>query len=636
VEKQTKINQCDRIKKNYRLQDRFLPVAGELDWPLFFTIVRRKIAKRKTVEELTQAALLNTYAPAGVLVDQLGNIHYVHGHTGLFLEPAQGYVGVSNILKMVRKKLRRDLNTTLYQAVTSRTAVASQPLSVTRNGETIALIIRVMPLLEKATSGQGEDFYLVIFEQHQEQNCNHNGSPESAGRKIEKLDPSAVSPELMAINNEIESKKMALSQLTSELEETRLELDLSRNKLHSVKATIYESETERQRLDEKVRESRAELEIISAELCDAQDQLEAISETIIPEWLPIVEAQDVITPEWLTEKQNRAVPQESLAKFDRVDQTCADQPARFDQDEIGDFERDTVNQLQAERLPEIDATAMNESENRPDRLELDSFAGDTTSPPVNEKGISFFAENKTKPLFPKTVGLSSENEADPVDTMVTNNELLFKDAADFKAAANHGYRHDNEIRSVSIPEGVEVIRRSMFYKCSQLEQVTVPSTLKAIEDFAFYGCEKLKKIDLTTCKVLEVIGTSAFEGCKSMVGIVIPDAMIEIEEAAFLGCEKMIAVEFQENNQLEILGSHVFKDCQQLKKIILPDQLKQIGISCFYGCENLTEIHLPQELETVGEYAFFGCNALTEIKLPNKKILKQAGFSVGFPEGIKI
>lgn len=544
MEKQTKINQCDRIKKNYRLQDRFLPVAGELDWPLFFTIVRRKIAKRKTVEELTQAALLNTYAPAGVLVDQLGKIHYVHGHTGLFLEPEQGYIGVSNILKMVRKKLRRDLNTTLYQAVTSRTAVASQPLSVIRNGETIALIIRVMPLLKKATSGQSEDFYLVIFEQHQEQhqeqNCNHNGSPELAGRKIEKLDPSAVSPELMAINNEIESKKMALSQLTSELEETRLELDLSRNKLHSVKATIYESETERQRLDEKVRESRAELEIISAELCDAQDQLEAIPETIIPEWLPIVEAQDVITPEWLTEKQNRAVPQESLAKFDRV------------------------------------------------------------------------------------------------DTMATNNELLFKDAADFKAAANHGYRHDNEIRSVSIPEGVEVIRRSMFYKCSQLELVTVPSTLKAIEDFAFYGCEKLKKIDLTTCKVLEVIGTSAFEGCKSMVGIVIPDAVIEIEEAAFLGCAEMKAVEFQENNQLEILGSHVFKDCQQLKRIILPDQLKQIGISCFYGCENLTEIHLPQELETVGEYAFFGCNALTEIKLPNKKILKQAAFSVGFPEGIKI
>lgn len=634
MEKQNKADRCDRIKKNYRLRDRFLPVAGELDWPLFFTIVRRIVPKKKTVEELTRAALLNSYAPAGVLVDHLGNIHYVHGHTGLFLEPAQGYAGVSNILKMVRKKLRRDLNTTLYQAVTSRTVVDSRLLSITRNGKTLDLMIRVMPLLKQASSGQDEDFYLVIFEQHQEQNCNHNGSPELAGRKVEN-ELSAVSPELMAINNEIESKKIALLQLTSELEETRLELDLSRNKLHSIKATIYESETERQRLVEKVRESRAELEIISAELCDAQDQLKTIPETIIPEWFPIVEEQDVITTEWLTEKQNQTAQQESLEKFDPADQTQSDDPAHFDQDEIEELEWDTVNQLQPKILPEIDETAMNEPENRPDR-ELGWSDQQVTRPTVNEKGISFFSQNKTKPFFPKTVGLSLENGVNPVDAMATNKELLFKDATDFKAAANHGYRHDNEIRSVSIPEGVEVIRRSMFYKCSQLELVTVPSTLKTIEDFAFYGCEKLNTIDLATCKVLEVIGTSAFEGCKSMVGIVIPDAVIEIEEAAFLGCEEMVTVEFQENNQLEILGSHVFKDCQQLKRIILPDQLKQIGISCFYGCENLTEIHLPQELETVGEYAFFGCNALTEIKLPNKKILKQAGFSVGFPEGIKI
>lgn len=49
--------------------------------------------KPQSVQELTQVALLNVYAPVAVLVDQLANIHYVHGHTGLFLEPAQELSG---------------------------------------------------------------------------------------------------------------------------------------------------------------------------------------------------------------------------------------------------------------------------------------------------------------------------------------------------------------------------------------------------------------------------------------------------------------------------------------------------------------------------------------------------------------
>ena len=70
--------------------------------------------------------------------------------------------------------------------------------------------------------------------------------------------------------------------------------------------------------------------------------------------------------------------------------------------------------------------------------------------------------------------------------------------------------------------------------------------------------------------------------------------------------------------------------------MILPNQLKHIGISCFYGCDNLNVIHLPDELETLGEYAFYGCNALEKIDFFNQKILKQPGFSVGFPDGVKL
>ncbi|WP_373484062.1 leucine-rich repeat protein [Acetobacterium sp.] len=623
----------NQTKKKYRIADRFLPTSGALEWPLFFTIVRRVLPKPKTVKELTEEGLLSVYAPVGVLVDQLGNIRYVHGHTGLFLEPAQGYTGVNNVLKMARKKLRRDLNTTLYHAVTSRSAVNSPIVSIKRNGETMGLMIRVIPLLKQASLGQVEDFYLLIFEPQPGQ----KEAPAMDVNRSKTPEPLPVSPELIALNQEINSKTAELSSINTELENTRMELEISRNKLHAVKATINGSETELQVLVEKIQDSKDELEIIGEELLVAKNELEANlagSETITLDRLPIREELDNIKNDLLIANQALEEKREMLEELDSIDKTPSSERSIFDQNEV--LELDTAKPIDEETTFEINEAVAEEPESWDYQQEQDPFSADLPASVVNENEIGYFSKTEPKPYAPQSRVLSFGNEPDPVDLIVDKTELLFKDAAAFQAAASHGYRHDNEIKAVYIPEGVEVIKRSMFYKCTQLETATFPSTLKAIEDFAFYGCEALKTIDLDKCKVLEIIGTSAFEGCKSMTGLVIPEAVINIEEAAFLGCQELEAVEFYGNSQLEVLGSHVFKDCVQIKKIILPDQLKHIGISCFYGCQNLIEIHLPKELETVGEYAFFGCNALEEIGFSNKKILKQPGFSVGFPEGVKL
>ena len=558
MEQQYKADAGNWMKKHYRLVARFLPQSGALDWPLFLTIVRKVAPQKMTVAELTREVLLKEYAPAGVLVDHLGNIRYVHGHTGLYLEPAQGSYGLSNVLKMARKKLRRDLNTTLYKAVTSGATAASPLLSVKRNGETMGLIIRVIPILKQASQGQDQDFYLVIFEPKTEPIA----TPESATNSLETITPSPVSRELMRINQVIAAKEAELSSLNNELENSRRELEISREKLNVVKANIDAAATELQILNEKIAEANEALPLYSDELFDTGSELEpslSVTESITPEINPVREELDSLKNDFILMNQTLEDKNNVLEKWDQPYKTPVEMPAA---------------EMPAAVVPEA--------------------------------------------------------VADP------GQELVFKSAPEFQAAANHGYRHDREKKSVSIPEGVEVIKRSMFYKCAQLETVSFPSTLKAIEDFAFYGCEALNNIDLSNCKVLEVIGTSAFEGCLSMTRLVIPDGVIAIEEAAFLGCQGIQTVEFTGNSQLEGLGSHVFKDCSQIKSIILPDQLKHIGISCFYSCKNLTEIHLPRELETVGEYAFFGCNALEKVSFANRKILKQPGFSVGFPEGIKL
>ena len=71
------------------------------------------------LRELTERALLQQYAPVGALINQRGEILYLHGRTGLYLEPAPGEAGM-NILKMAREGLRHELTTALHKAVAIR------------------------------------------------------------------------------------------------------------------------------------------------------------------------------------------------------------------------------------------------------------------------------------------------------------------------------------------------------------------------------------------------------------------------------------------------------------------------------------------------------------------------------------
>ncbi|WP_303867535.1 leucine-rich repeat protein [Acetobacterium wieringae] len=626
MEQPNKITVEMNVAKKYRVKDRVLSQAGALEWPFFFTLTRRIRSVEQTVEELTRETLLKTYAPVAVLVDQRGTIRYVHGHTGLFLEPAQGYAGVNNILKMARKKLRRDLNTTLYQAITRRSAVNSPIIEVRRIKANEALIIRVLPLLKETSAGQKEDFYLVIFEQ--------NPMAETIASKGRGDGVEPVDQELIAINDEITFKKAALTKITVELESSHQDLDLSRNKLHTVKAHLFDAETEFQTLTEKIRQAQKELEILQDELLVSKNELDAnqaVEKSIATERLPLRTELDNLKNEMFVASLALQEKEAVLKQFNSPEQPVANEFASIKQ-EITEPEH-SVKAFVTESAPDT-TTDEHSSSVTNYQPNPESFNDAPSLNATSETKMGFFSKTEPKPFF-KNPGLSFGNEAG-LDQVDDTKELVFKDFAEFQTAASHGYRHDSELQSVVIPEGVEIIKRSMFYQCTKLERVIIPSTLKIIEDFAFYGCESLKSINLDSARVLERIGTSAFEGCRSLIQLVIPDAVIEIEEAVFLGCQQLQSVAFMDNSQLETLGSHVFKDCVMISEMILPNQLKHIGISCFYGCDNLTAIHLPDELETLGEYAFYGCNALKKVDFSNNKLLKQPGFSVGFPDGVNL
>lgn len=95
-------------------------------------------------QELTEKTLLEEVVPPSVLVNAYGDIFYIHGRTGKYLEPPPGEAGVNNILKMAREGLTRELTTALHNAASSREIVHCKGLKIRTNGgfTTINLTIR--------------------------------------------------------------------------------------------------------------------------------------------------------------------------------------------------------------------------------------------------------------------------------------------------------------------------------------------------------------------------------------------------------------------------------------------------------------------------------------------------------------
>ena len=86
---------------------------------------RRKalMPAKRPLRELVEQTLLRHVGVSAALVDIKGDILYLHGRTGLYLEPSSGEAGVNNILKMAREGLRRDLAASLQRSVSTREIV---------------------------------------------------------------------------------------------------------------------------------------------------------------------------------------------------------------------------------------------------------------------------------------------------------------------------------------------------------------------------------------------------------------------------------------------------------------------------------------------------------------------------------
>lgn len=164
------------------------------------------------------------------------------------------------------------------------------------------------------------------------------------------------------------------------------------------------------------------------------------------------------------------------------------------------------------------------------------------------------------------------------------------------------------LTEISIPEGVNEIKRSAFSGCRRLEKVSLPESLTLIDDYAFEGCELLSEINIPVG--VKKIGKSAFRLCASLKEIEIPNGVSCINWTTFQNCKSLSKVYLPES--VKVIDGAAFEGCTSLEEVTIPDTIEEIKYFAFKDCTSLKTVNYHNMLGTVAIDAFENCDALID------------------------
>jgi two-component system CheB/CheR fusion protein len=196
--------------------------------------------------------LLEEYVPASAVVNELGDILYVAGRAGRYLQHTLGAPS-NNLLHQARGNLRRELRAALSLAAQSRRRVVTHAIGVETDEGTdwVRVTVRPVPGLVP-NSGM----FAVIIQEIQ---------PADGGAEAEHA-PDAEVPMVELLENELRSTRAELQSTVEELESANEELKSSNEELISTNEELQSSNEELQTSQEELRSVNEELANVNSEL----------------------------------------------------------------------------------------------------------------------------------------------------------------------------------------------------------------------------------------------------------------------------------------------------------------------------------------------------------------------------------
>ena len=220
------------------------------------------------LRELTEQALLQQIAPTGALVNEHGDVLYLHGRFGMYMELVPGEASVNNVLKMAREGLRAALVTALHKAVITHSTVRVAGLRVRTNETTHQINLSIRPVLG-TTAHQVSDagpaqLFLVILEEV--------SAPEADTTPVSATTPAngedaTTQAQIAALREELRAKDEYIQSTHEQLESSTEELKSSNEEMQSVNEEL-------QSTNEELETSKEELQSVNEELATVNNELQ--------------------------------------------------------------------------------------------------------------------------------------------------------------------------------------------------------------------------------------------------------------------------------------------------------------------------------------------------------------------------
>jgi len=222
---------------------------------------RTATSVKQPLRELTEQALLQQVAPAAALVNAQGDILYLHGRTGMYLELNPGEAAINNILKMAREGLRHELTAAMHRAVGMKEIVRRQNLRVKTNGDFTPVNLTIRPVAVNPGATQEESLFLVILEEAPQPDEPVGDSSPGNGDHSSDTDARIV-----ALKQELRAKEDYLKASNEELETSNEELKSSNEEMQSVNEELQSTNEELETSKEELQSVNEELATVNAEL----------------------------------------------------------------------------------------------------------------------------------------------------------------------------------------------------------------------------------------------------------------------------------------------------------------------------------------------------------------------------------
>ena len=251
------------VNAKFRIYQRSgVPKTQELfDFPSSFTRSKQGIVENQpsakvadSIQVLTDQLLLQQFSPASVLLTDKGDILYITGSTGKYLEPAAGKANM-NIFAMAREGLRNELPTAFRKAMKNFNKVVLHDIKV-ETDHAIQYVDVTIQQIEKPLTLKGK--ILMIFA-----NVPNFGvaAIKQKRRNITGSDlQNEWETELQRVNEELQSLREEMQTSQEELQSTNEEMQSTNEELQSANEELTTSKEEMQSLNEELHTVNAELQ----------------------------------------------------------------------------------------------------------------------------------------------------------------------------------------------------------------------------------------------------------------------------------------------------------------------------------------------------------------------------------------